>query len=464
MNVSKNLSIGKEYIDRIEPYIEKHNANLGVALGELIYQLEMCNSNTNIDRSLSDWMFKGAEGRLVPDNVIDEIIPPNLINSMKKLGEYLNDRFIEWHVNINLEADSDTLPSFILIEIRGSTSKIKVAAGILSKYLIRHSSSPIGIKSVATFDECIRIEFCMMDKNKSLQSLSTFFGYTDEILNIIRQKQNFWKAIIEMHKSSNYNMVTIHRNHFEELLTDDISRTGEITIETLTKNIVRDIPLEELLHLIKNVYENSRIADRIEIDKFDLVLYHSYRNQKAVDKLKNILISLLENSGHLYNAKSTSNMIILSYIPDIDIKINQIVSNLKNSENIIDQELVIFIICLNGLNDMHVSLSSTSLGKKIGKILIKEYEKENNYNDNWDTEKFKKFFEEIDSKLLRVSTWKSDNGSYAVNKCNISRNQYTCQTIREMFKGALNYAFGDNATIEIKKKLDNSCEVIIRTK
>ncbi len=61
------------------------------------------------------------------------------------------------------------------------------------------------------------------------------------------------------------------------------------------------------------------------------------------------------------------------------------------------------------------------------------------------------------------------------NKCNISKNkdridiidQYRCHAIREMFKGALNYAFGDNAGIEVKKLLshgDNSCEVIIRTK
>ena len=44
MNVLKHISIDKEYIDRIEPYIEKHNGNLGAALKELICQLEMYNS------------------------------------------------------------------------------------------------------------------------------------------------------------------------------------------------------------------------------------------------------------------------------------------------------------------------------------------------------------------------------------------------------------------------------------
>lgn len=499
--ISRHISIDEEYFDRIKPYIEKHNGSLGAALREIINQVEMYNSYTNIDTSLSDWIFKEAEGRLVPDSVIDEIIDPNLINSMKKLDEYLNDRFSksEWNININLEADGEVLPSHILVDIRGSSPKISVVAGILSKYLIRHSSerSPLGIKSVTTFDESIRIEFCMMDKNKSIESLSTFFGSTDDILKIIKEKPTFWKTIIERHVISNYNMVTIHRNHLEELLANDMSILGEITIEILKKKVIQDIPLTELLNLIKYTYENSRIVDIIEIDKHDMIVYHSYRNQKAIDKLKTILVALLENSGHLYDAKSTSNSIILKYKPDIDIKLDQIISNLKISESDIDQELAKFIICLNGLKDMSDlgTLSLTSLGRKIGKSLMQEYEKEeyakeehekeNNQNQNkenqnkhdsynWDMKKFKKAIEAIDLKFHRISEWKLENGNilYIIKKCNIAKdenkiNPYICRTIREIFKGALDYAFGDKVKLEIKKLIshgDNYCEVIIRTK
>ena len=500
--ISKHISIDEEYFDRIKPYIEKHNGSLGAALTEIINQVEMYNYFTNIDTSLSDWIFKEAEGRLVPDSVIDTIIDPSLINSMKKLDEYLNDRFSksDWNVNINLETDSDALPSNILIDIRGSPSKINIVACILSKYLIRHSSerSPLGIKSVTIFDESIRIELCMMDKKKSLESLSTYFGYTHEILAIIKDKSAFWKTIIERHIISNYNMVTIHRNHFEELLANDISLLGEITIEILTKKAIRDIPLEELLFLIKCVYENSRIVDMVEIDMHDIIVYHSYRNQIAIDKLKRILVALLENGGHLYDAKSASNMIILRYRPDIDIKIDQIIANLKISESNIDQELTKFIICLNGIKDMPISSTLTSLGKKIGRSLMQEYEKENknkyqnghkenggnndsednsnilSHDSYWNIEKFKKAIEIIDLKFHRISEWKLENGHmvYIVKKCNIAKdgnkiNPYICHTIREMLEGALEYAFGDNAKLEFKKLMshgDNFCEVIIRTK
>ena len=481
--ISKHISIDEEYFDRIKPYIEKHNGSLGAALKEIINQVEMYNYYTNVDTSLSDWIFKEAEGRLIPDSVIDTIIEPGLINSMKKFDEYLHDRFSksEWNVNINLEADSDTLPSNILIDIRGSSSRINIVACILSKYLIRYSSerSPLGIKSVTTFDESIRVELCMMDKKKSLESLSKYFGYTDEILAIFKDKPAFWRTIIERHIISNYNMVTIHRNHFEELLANDMSALGEITIEIMTKKAILDIPLNQLLFLIKHVYEHSRIVDTIEIDNRDIIVYHSYRNQIAIDKLKRILVALLESGGHSYDAKSTSNMIILRYKPDIDIKIDQIIANLKMSESNIDQELTQFIICLNGIKDMpDISSSLTSLGRKIGKSLMQEYERENKNNsshDNyWDIEKFKKAIEIIDLKFHRISEWKLENGHmvYTVKKCNIAKdgdkiNTYICHTIREMLEGALEYAFGDNAKLEFKKLIsrgDNFCEVIIRTK
>lgn len=486
--ISKHISLDEEYFYRIKPYIEKHNGNLGAALRELINNIELHNSGTKIDPSLFDWIFKEAEGRLAPDNIIDEIIDPSLINSMKKLDEYINNKFSksEWNINVNLEADSDALPSYILIDIRGSPSKINVVAGILSKYLIRHSSerSPLGINSITTFNESMRIEFCMMDKKKSVESLSKYFGYTDKILKIIKDKPAFWKSIIERHVNSNYDMVTIHKNHFEELLASDSDisiRLGEMTIETMTKKEIRDIPLKELLYLIKDVYENSRIVDKIEIDKHDIILCHSYRNQKAIDRLKSILVTLLENGGHLYDAKMTSNTIILKYRPDIDIKLDQIITNLQMGDNDIDQELAKSIICINGLRDMSdMSLSLTYLGRKIGRNLMQEYEKENGQkviggNHYWNIEKFKKAIEIIDLKFHRISEWKLENRDtlYIVKKCNIAKdinngiNNNICHTIREIFKGALEYAFGDNAKLEFKKLMshgDNSCEVIIRTK
>ncbi|MBE0522256.1 MAG: hypothetical protein IBX39_08355 [Candidatus Methanoperedenaceae archaeon] len=101
---------------------------------------------------------------------------------------------------------------------------------------------------------------------------------------------------------------------------------------------------------------------------------------------------------------------------------------------------------------------------------MQEYESENAVN-NWDFETFRRAFGIIDSKLHRESEWKvcDKNLLYTVKKCNLASDGNTfdtniCQTAREVFKGALNHAFGNKAELKINKLLtrgDNFCEVLI---
>jgi len=210
----------------------------------------------------------------------------------------------------------------------------------------------------------------------------------------------------------------------------------------------------------------------VEIDRDNIILFHNYRNKDAIEKLKKTLVSLLEINGHLYDAKPTANMIVLNHRPEIGMKVNEIVDNLKTSNSRVDQELMVFMTFLKGLKNIpDIPLSLASLGRRIGKSLMQEYENENHMK-NWNLETFKRAFEIIDTKLHRESEWKLEgkNLLYRINKCNIAtdgRNfdSCVCHTARETFKGALNYAFGNKAELEIKKLLtrgDNFCEVFIR--
>jgi hypothetical protein len=344
--ISRHISIDEEYINKIKPYIDNHNNNLDAALNDIIYQVDMQDSHTNINIPLFDWAIKEVGDRLVPDDIVDKIIGPSIINSIEEFGKYINNRFnqLKWNIDIDLEWKYDNeiiCPNMtirnITIRIRGDPHRIKFVTGILSQYLIRHSSeiseiSSLGIESVTSLNEYIRVKLSRMDKKQSIESLYTFFGSMDKILEIIKSKPSFWKTIIEEHILSSYKMVTIHKNCFEDILSNNM-HTGDIMIEILTKKALQEIPLKELLSSIKNIYETSRIVDKIEIDNDDIIFYHNYRNQQTIDKLKKMLIALLENGGHSYDATSTSTMIILRHI----------------HKNNFDQELTQFVIFLNGL-------------------------------------------------------------------------------------------------------------------
>jgi hypothetical protein len=320
----------------------------------------------------------------------------------------------------------------------------------------------------------IKIELCRCkNKKEAINSMITFFGRMEEIAKAMKSRMSFWKCIVNRHVLSNYQMVTVHRNYYEDILAGKIP-IGEIMIETIAKRPIQDIGLKEILGLIKQVYEASRVVDKVDIRNDSIVLFHSYRNKEAIERIKKQLIMLLETNGHLYDAKSTTNMIILEHRPEIGIKINEIVNNLKTSGSKLDEELIMFLSFLKGLKHMpDTSMTVTLLGRRIGTKLMQEYEKENNIKI-WNLETFQKAFEVIDSKIHRESEWKLDNKSllYRIRKCNITMegetfDAYICRTAREAFKGALDYAFGNRAELGIKKLLthgDNICEVSIQIK
>jgi predicted hydrocarbon binding protein len=478
MTVTRHISLDDDHIEKMKPYIEKYNGNFGAALREMInlagkYSLHM--NSSAIDISLLNWTLSEIDGILIPDDILDETINPMLIHSMGELEEYLKRRLLElaWGIDLVLKSDRDSYPSEVLLEVKGQSQRIKFVACMVSQYLVKNLliQAPLEIKKVIRSTESIKVELSRSNIKDAHKSLCTYFGERDEVMKTIKSRPAFWRALIDRHLLSNYNMVTVHRNYFEEILANRIP-LGEIMIENLAKKPVRDIPLTEILSLIKEVYETSRIADRVEIDKDTIALFHNFRTQEAIEKLKKSLVLLMESNGHLYDASSVANMIVLRHRPDVGTKINEIVDSLKASNSTVDQELLVFMAYLKGIRDIpDIPMSLTSLGRRIGISIMHEYEIENSIK-NWDLSSFSKALAVIDSRLHRVSEWKLDGKDllYIVNKCDLVSNgiafdTYICHTARETFKGALNYAFGNRAELTVNKLVtygDNFCEVNIR--
>ena len=60
MNISRHISIYDDHFEKLKPYVEKHNGNLGAALKEIINRAEKHGSRANssaIDISLFNWML-----------------------------------------------------------------------------------------------------------------------------------------------------------------------------------------------------------------------------------------------------------------------------------------------------------------------------------------------------------------------------------------------------------------------
>lgn len=481
LSITRHISLEDEYIDKLQPYVDKHSGNLAAAIRDLIKEAgknEKRGRSSSVENSLLNWMIREIDDKLVPPEILNEFLDPSMMSSMNELEIYLNRTLAEinWKVYITLKYDDDMVPGEIMAEICGDPQKIKFAAGILTQYLVYNSlkKNPLEIKYIIDTNEGMKVELSGSNKKDALGSLEACFGKTNYLLKTIRSRQAFWTSIVSRHILSNYNMVTLHRNYFEDLLDGKIPAWENI-IENQAKKPIQEIPLKELLHIIKEVFETSKIVEKVEIDNDTIILFHNYRDKQAVEKLSKSFHSLLESNGHMYDARATSNIVIMTHRKDVGIMINEVVDIMKNSSNRLDQELLVFIGFLKGLKDIpDIPISLSSLGRRIGKSLMQRYEQENTIL-SWTLEDFQQAMQIIDTRLHRESEWKLEgkNLLYTIRKCSITGNgntfdnydNYVCHTVRETFKGALNYVFGNKAQLYTKQLMsrgDNFCEVVIK--
>lgn len=480
---TKHISLDDDCIKRVEPYVFKHGGNFSAAIREMVERAEetLPDNSLAIDKHLFDWLLGEVDGRLIPNNVLDVMVDPSLSNNMEDLNRFINKRLSKfgWKVNVNMGYDNISSPSNMMIQVIGAHQRTRLVACMISQFIIKnlsdhnlHSPTSFTIRSVVSLDSETRVWLAKSaNKKEGYDSLTNFFGNFEEVTKAIKNRPSLWKCIINRHIVSNYQMVTIHRNYYEDILSGK-SPMGEIMIETIAKRPIKDIPIKEMIDLIKKVYEASRIVDKVDIHDDTIILFHTYRNKDAIEKIRKQLIMLMEANGHTYDGEITTNMVVFKHRPDVGMKINEIVNNLKSSESKLDQELTALVTFLEDINNVaDIVISMSILGRRVGIYLIQEYEKENNIK-TWDLETFKKAFETIDSKIHRDSELKLDGNNllYRVRRCNTASNEdkldkYVCRVAREAFKGAVNYVFGNKVDLEIKGTLsneDNYCEVVIQ--
>ncbi|GFO96850.1 hypothetical protein ig2599ANME_1041 [groundwater metagenome] len=480
MVVRKHISIEKKCVDKVKPFLARHDGNFSAAIREIIdiavnprIVLTHSEGVMLFDPPTADWLLRKTNGMIPEKEILYEIADPLLFNSVSRTLEYFNAKFRElgWEVEFSLDYDSDTILTTAALTIKGENyPPIDLSARLFSLYLA--SQKRLGIEAVYRRKKSIRLTYELRESAEAaISNLNKHMGVMQELYSEIEKRQDFWRAVVKKYKDSNYNMVAIHLNHFEDLLAKK-TPIGEIGIELIAKRPIKDIPLDEFLHLMKEVYETARIVESIDIEGDMVKIMHSYRNPRAVDTLKKIFLHLLDVNGHTYNAKSTRNLIILRHMPEIGIKISELIANLKKSGRDFDKELIAFLTFVSGLKDApDISDSIRALGYRMSKQILREYEKEHKIR-GWDMKTFQEAFSAFDSKIGRLSEWKSLDGSicYTVKKCNLVQiggplNIDICQFSRGFFKGAIEYAFKNDAEVKVIRLLthgDDRCEVCIR--
>lgn len=330
MSVRKNISLEKGHLRKLEPLVQKHKGNFSAAMREIIDLIDTMakhpeavnnlidglKTDYNLTENVVYWLIKQARGRLIDPEHLNSIIDPAKIVLLSDLEKYIDDMTngASWQTQIKIEDyDDNVFPLHLKVTLSGNSNyKMEFLGGMISSFLVIHKKQEI--ISVKKMSNKITVNFRKQSNmNLARQSLINFFGDMEDISSEILKKQEFWKCIVNLYKQTNYNMVTIPKNYYNELLIGKEAPSYlTAPIEAIHKIPIRDIPLEILIPTMKSVYEFMGIVERIDVNENTLYIYHGNTDKRAINAIEKILLNVLNSNGTKYESRCSENLIVMS--------------------------------------------------------------------------------------------------------------------------------------------------------
>lgn len=330
MSVRKNISLEKGHLRKLEPLVLKHKGNFSAAMREIIDLIDTMTRDPEAINNLIDglktdynltenvifWLIKQARGRIIDPEHLNSIIDPVKIVMLSDLEKYMGEMTngASWQTNIRIEDYDDNVnPSYLTLTLSGNSNyKLEFLGGLISSFLVSHKKQEI--VSLKKMSNKITVSFRkQINANIAKQSLINYFGDMEDISAEITKKQDFWKCIVNLYKQTNYNMVTIPKNYYQELLIGKEAPSYlTAPIEAIHKIPIRDIPLDVLIPTMKSVYEYMGIVERIDVNENTLYIYHGNTDKRAISAIEKILLNVLNSHGTRYESRCSENLIVMS--------------------------------------------------------------------------------------------------------------------------------------------------------
>jgi predicted hydrocarbon binding protein len=482
----RNITLEKKHLNILSPLLEKNDGNISASIREIIdFADMMIKSHGSLENAMDDavsserieiqrvlvdqmiwqWMLEMNRGILPEIEIVKSLFGP--------VPEFKFEDFVKSINNLCIRLGWKTRTEFkelMTYQLTGgSENQRELILKIISLYLV---DEKIGIEYLSNRYSITTIRFINRNnKTEAYDDCIRYLGYMDRSIKEIRSKPDFWNLLIGSHINTQYHMVTIPRKNYENLISNNINANTDL-FSIFTGQPCKEINLQRLLPLIKSVFETSRIIDRIEIEQDILKVYHSYTIRASIEAVTNTILNILEKNGYHYEAADASGIIVLIHKTEIDGRITELVDNLLSARAGFDYELMTFLIFLDGIKEKSdINFAVEKLGKRMGEQILKEYESEFNIEE-WDMEKFKDAFSNIDKKLGRESNLELIDPNvmhYIVDKCQIVHphgqfNKHLCNLTHWLLKGAVEYVFKGDAIIKSKKLIgsgDDFCEFYV---
>ncbi|HIE31138.1 MAG TPA: hypothetical protein EYP67_01985 [Methanosarcinales archaeon] len=340
MIIRRNISLEQNHLDFLEPLVKEHSGNLSATVRDIIEFAELMAERHGsleearrasmadkyqsprellieegfcamIDYPLLEWFLKRTKEILVSPEMLDDIIDPLIINRMSELTDHLNQKWKEygWRTTIITEYDNDVAPRTAICVISGKSTHLnEFLSGMVGLFLARQKH--LGITKVDRRTRSIRMD---LQRRESVEmahdGLFRHFGNLHRVTEEVCANQDFWQALVDLHTESDYNMVTIHRREFEDLLANRIPLDTTL-LERCAKER-GDIGRNDFLIDLKHLYETMHIVKHIDVNGNKMLVDHDYRDPVSINTVKEMLVRMLAVSGYTCRADEVGRLIVL---------------------------------------------------------------------------------------------------------------------------------------------------------
>lgn len=344
--IRKNVSMEDEYLQKLQPFLDKNNGNLSAAIRDAIeladaalqghesvenaleYFTQDSTKYPEIRNSLIEsgecilisqlsfrWFIENTDGILLDDELVSEIFNPYQIKSVSGLLEYFNTRSrnMGWEVEAYISTWEDNT-EVIVIE-NGDPSLRAYLAEAVSIFLGRYLNFDVSF--VHRKSNSIRIFLKEYRSDTDVPpGVRKNFGTLDYTFKEIKSKPDIWTSLVERYRLHRYQRVNINKDVFETFLSGGIPDVISF-FEASAGKPVQEIPLHDMFAICKRLVSITQLANDVERSvekgKVNLKIRHQFSEETAIEKLVEFFSKLFQTAGYKIKVRTISNLIIIEF-------------------------------------------------------------------------------------------------------------------------------------------------------
>jgi hypothetical protein len=344
MIIRKNITLENIHIKKLEPLLNKNEGNLSAAIrdsvdiadvvlqqyGTLDKAISNITSETKklTEREMSiesgknvlicspifQWMLKWTKGIPLDHEIMEELLDPLKINTISELDKQINliSRESGWNCEVSIFCMDNMEPETATVTITGENELYRdFMAQLVIMFLVYNNGLDIDV--IHKRATSVRIDLRKLKEGERCCVANEHFGYLKDAVHEFASRKDFWKNLIEIYRSMNYNMISINKDQYEEILAGNVFADKGI-FESLSKQHISSIPHQQFLAFLKKTHESMQLIEKIELFDNEINIYHNYKHEIAVQKLLDHYLSLLSANGHQYEGKYSTSLIVLSHV------------------------------------------------------------------------------------------------------------------------------------------------------